>query len=258
MSEDLRKRLKYLQHLPVCTQFEVVEVEFELDTVSTEVLAQFKDELNDRKKSRQKRARAERIREKQIFEFNERQLGKSMARSAKIQIDSNKHFPSCGSGENYDFSMEPTLGTSYGTDRSASPGTSSAGPSWSKMLSTTPESSRWPSLGSGNAYGPLATPTAPRLLQVTGSNMSATGSARQGPRRGSSSSDDEDDGEVERARAPEFRNDLSFAIEAALTLGKAAKSKQNPVQAGGPTANNGSKKKKNKKTLLFASGMNLN
>lgn len=261
MSEDLRKRLKYLQHLPVCTQFEVVEVEFELDTVSTEVLAQFKDELNDRKKNRQKRARAERIREKQIFEFNERQLGKSMARSAKIQIDSNKHFPSCGSVENYDFSMEPTLGTSFGTDRSASPGTSSAGPSWSKMLSTTPESSRWPSLGSGssgNAYGPLATPAAPRLVQVTGSNMSAT-SARQGPRRGSSSSDEDDgDGEVERARAPEFRNDLSFAIEAALTLGKAAKSKQNPVQAGAPTANNGSKKKKNKKTLLFASGMNLN
>lgn len=262
MSEDLRKRLKYLQHLPVCTQFEVVEVEFEPGTISTEVMAQFKDELNDRKKNRQKRARAERIREKQIFEFNERQLGKSLARSAKIPIDSNKHFPSCGSADSYDFSMEPTLGTSSGTDLSMSPGTSGAGPSWSKMLSTSPSASRWPSLASGNtsnAYGPLATP-APKLLQVTGSNMTV---ARQ--QRVSNSSDYEDGDCDEELRAPEFRNDLSFAIEAALgsvTLGNAAagtnsKREQHSVNAttGGGAAG---KKKKNKKTLLFASGMNLN
>lgn len=42
MSEDLRKRLKYLQHLPICTQFEVVEIEFQKDTVAPAVLAQFK------------------------------------------------------------------------------------------------------------------------------------------------------------------------------------------------------------------------
>lgn len=42
MSEDLRKRLKYLQHLPVCTSFEVVEIEFEKDVVSKEVFAHFK------------------------------------------------------------------------------------------------------------------------------------------------------------------------------------------------------------------------
>lgn len=272
MSEDLRKRLKYLQHLPVCTQFEVVEVEFEPGTISPEVMAQFKDELNDRKKNRQKRARAERIREKQIFEFNERQLGKSLARSAKIPIDSNKHFPSCGSVESYDFSMEPTLGTSSGTDLSMSPGSSGAGPSWSKMLSTSPAASRWPSLGgdgggasNSNAYGPLATP-APKLLQVTGSNMSASAS-NDAARRRASGSDYEDNCDeelLESARAPEFRNDLSFAIEAALgsvTLGHAGgkAKKDHPVNA--PGANNGgaaSKKKKNKKTLLFASGMNLN
>lgn len=265
MSEDLRKRLKYLQHLPVCTQFEVVEVEFEPGTISAEVLAQFKDEMNDRRKNRQKRARAERIREKQIFEFNERQLGKSLARSAKIPIDSNKHFPSCGSVESYDFSMEPTLGTN--SDHSASPGSSSAGPSWSKMLST---SSRWPSLGasasSSNAYGPLASVPAPKLLQVTGSKMSAAPSLER-RRRFSGSSDYEDndaDAELlESARAPEFRNDLSFAIEAALgsvSLGQSGggasggKAKKDPVSG----ASAASKKKKNKKTLLFASGMNLN
>lgn len=268
MSEDLRKRLKYLQHLPVCTQFEVVEVDFEAGTISAEVLAQFKDEMNDRRKNRQKRARAERIREKQIFEFNERQLGKSLSRSAKIPIDSNKHFPSCGSVESYDFSMEPTLGTSSGTNHSASPGTSSAGPSWSKMLSTSPASSRWPSLGgatSSNAYGPLASvvvPT-PKLLQVTGSKMSAVPSSLERRRSSDYEDNDADEELLESARAPEFRNDLSFAIEAALgsvSLGQTGgncgggKARKDPVSGGGAA----NKKKKNKKTLLFASGMNLN
>jgi hypothetical protein len=38
MNEDLRKRLKYLQHLPVSTVFEVVEIEFESDVVSEDVV----------------------------------------------------------------------------------------------------------------------------------------------------------------------------------------------------------------------------
>lgn len=132
MSEDLRKRLKYLQHLPICTQFEVVEIEFQSGIIASAVLAQFKGEVSQRRANRQKRARAERIHERQIFEFNERQLGKSLARSAKIDIDSTKHFPS--------------------------------------MLPTSSAASPWPSLPPGqsvNMFGPLkATP--PQTNQVTG------------------------------------------------------------------------------------------
>lgn len=42
MTEDLRKRLKYLQHLPVASQFEVVEIGLDLNFVSQEVLNKFK------------------------------------------------------------------------------------------------------------------------------------------------------------------------------------------------------------------------
>lgn len=264
MSDDLRKRLKYLQHLPVCSQFEVVEIEFETDVVASEVLAQFKDELNGRRKGRQKRARAERIRERQIFEFNERQLGKSLARSAKIPIDSTKHFPSCGSADMYDFSHEPALVASPSSEFSASPGMAGSGPSWSKMLSTSPAASRWPTLPSGgsvNAFGPLAAPP-PKLVQITGTQMTASTSIH----RRFSESDNEENDDLEEARAPVFRNDLSFAIEAALekaTLNcdvasfEAGTRKSKSVAANG-SSNSGTKKKKNKKTLLFASGMNLN
>lgn len=42
MNEDLRKRLKYLQHLPFSTVFEVVEIEFKPKTVSGDVLDIFR------------------------------------------------------------------------------------------------------------------------------------------------------------------------------------------------------------------------
>lgn len=41
MSEVLRKRLKYLQHLPETCQFEVVEIELEIPIISDEVLKKF-------------------------------------------------------------------------------------------------------------------------------------------------------------------------------------------------------------------------
>lgn len=42
MTEELRKRLKYLQHLPVTSQFEVAELTFGSELVSEEVLDAFK------------------------------------------------------------------------------------------------------------------------------------------------------------------------------------------------------------------------
>ncbi|XP_055549792.1 RING finger protein 10 [Wyeomyia smithii] len=265
MSEDLRKRLKYLQHLPVCTSFEVVEIEFEKEVISKEVLAQFKDEINARRKNRQKIARAERIREKQIFEFNERQLGKSLARSAKIPIDSVKHFPSCGS---YDFSQAPSLSESPSiNDMSPSLSPASACPSWSKMLSTPPSTS-WPSLSgnrnagsSVNAFAPLATP-APKLIPITGLKMMSN---KQIKHASYLNEKDEEDAEQEN-RTSGYGEDLSIAIGAALekaTLncelnaveeGCSGKTKGSAAQIGN---SGGAKKKKHKKTLLFASGMNL-
>lgn len=46
MNEDLRKRLKYLQHLPVSSVFEVVEIEFERGTISKDVYDIFKGKLH--------------------------------------------------------------------------------------------------------------------------------------------------------------------------------------------------------------------
>ncbi|XP_058125982.1 E3 ubiquitin-protein ligase RNF10 [Anopheles ziemanni] len=262
MDENLRRRLKYLQHLPVCTQFEVVELDFGAQSdgpVSGEVLAQFQDELTSRRRTRQKRERAEQKREKQIFEFNERQLGKAMARSARISINSTKQFPTCGTNESYE---EPSpLGSSpVPSDISSSSGssTNTGLPSWSKMVSTQAPTNnqRWPTLG-GAAAGPSTVTSAQKVVQVTGSRMTSTAGTSRGAAWHtlapmSDVDEDENDEDVLAARAPRFNNNLGRAIEAALEKVSLPRATEGSATNGG-----GGKRKKNKKTLLFASGMNL-
>lgn len=238
MSEDLRKRLKYLQHLPICTQFEVVEIEFKQDIIAPEVLVQFKGEVSRRRKDRQKRARAERIRERQIFEFNERQLGKAMARSAKINIDSTKHFPSCGTSNLYGFNRDPAFAGSTSTSEASSP-SYAAGPSWSKMVSTTAVASPWPSLPSGgsmNMFGPLAAPLS-KPNQVAASNTNTAPTLNN--HRVGSECVDEVNNDMKEGRAPGACHHMTFAIEEALRK----------VSLSCDTNNTGAKKKKKKKSF---------
>lgn len=93
MSEELRKRLKYLQHLPVSCQFEVVEIALEPPVISNDVMRYFKEELRMRQKTRQRRAREERKREKHIDRVNEQQFGKFMRAAINIDVTSDQHFP---------------------------------------------------------------------------------------------------------------------------------------------------------------------
>lgn len=94
MTGELRKRLKYLQHLPVTCQFDVVEIELKSpDMISDVVMAKFKDELKQRQKNRQRRAREERLREKHIDRENERRIGKIIHSAANIDVTSVQEFP---------------------------------------------------------------------------------------------------------------------------------------------------------------------
>lgn len=97
MDETLRKRLKYLQHLPITCQFDVVEIVFDTPIVSREIMETFDEELKQRAKNRQVRAREERIREMKINEVYDRQMGKMLAQAVDIDIGSPKDFPSVSS-----------------------------------------------------------------------------------------------------------------------------------------------------------------
>lgn len=109
MTEELRKRLKYLQHLPATCQFDVVEIELNSPTIiSDEIMTKFKDELKQRQKNRQRRAREERLREKHIDRENERRIGKIIHSAANIDVTSVQEFPTVIIGTNSIFTTFQT------------------------------------------------------------------------------------------------------------------------------------------------------
>nr|CAD7200566.1 unnamed protein product [Timema douglasi] len=91
ITEDLRCRLRYLQHLPVTCQLEVVELNLTPPIVSRHTLQYFQDQLEGRKKRRQRRARDENRREKEISEQEKKAWG--LYPTPHIQIQSYRHFP---------------------------------------------------------------------------------------------------------------------------------------------------------------------
>ncbi|XP_031844702.1 E3 ubiquitin-protein ligase RNF10 [Nomia melanderi] len=91
LTEDLRRRLRYLCHLPLTCQFEVAEIDLKPPIVSEEVLTSFHDQLALRHKRRQQREREERKREKKITEEQNKRMGKYPR--PNVHIDSQRHFP---------------------------------------------------------------------------------------------------------------------------------------------------------------------
>jgi len=242
MNEDLRKRLKYLQHLPVSSVFEIVEIEFEHGTISKDVYDIFKDDLLQRRKFRQRREREENKREKAIDEINDRQMGKMMKSSANIDLGSTSQFPE------YDSHDMPALASNV-SDRSTSPvaKVASSGPSYSTMLAkpiAKKSVNLWPSLACNKTpatsfFGDK------NLITVNKPAIPATAEENK-------KSDIESDGE--ECKAPVYKNNFSDALANAL---KSASLNEN--SPAGKSASSGKKsKKKAKKTLLFSSGMNFN
>lgn len=93
VDDVLRKRSKYLQHLPMTSIITVVEVSFREDVVSGEVLKEFEEEMNQRRKDRQRRARDEKKHERKINDMNQRQLGAMMKQSRGFLVNETDFYP---------------------------------------------------------------------------------------------------------------------------------------------------------------------
>ncbi|VEN36058.1 unnamed protein product, partial [Callosobruchus maculatus] len=92
MTDDLRRRLRYLQHLPVTCQFEIAEIELRKPVVDQETLDAFKDQLEQRRHRRVRRAKEECRREKRIELETNRIIG--LPRPPKpIHLESDVQFP---------------------------------------------------------------------------------------------------------------------------------------------------------------------
>ncbi|XP_071450809.1 E3 ubiquitin-protein ligase RNF10 [Hetaerina americana] len=107
MTLKLRKRLRCFQHLPLACQFEVAEIQLQPPIVSKETLNFFKDQLESRRRQRQKRAREEQKWEKRAAQVEAQKWGRYP--SAGIRIDSHRQFPECGTGSSPETTHHPNF-----------------------------------------------------------------------------------------------------------------------------------------------------
>merc|ERR1719225_65237 len=98
MTTELRDRLRYLRHLPVCTAFEVAELDIS-SLVSRETLGQYAAQLEERHRKRGRRAREEKRREKKIHLEGRRLMGRYPSPMARIE--SRYHYPEVGQVEEF-------------------------------------------------------------------------------------------------------------------------------------------------------------
>lgn len=242
MDENHRKKFTCLSHLPLTCQFEIVEVQLEPPIVSEEILTLFRDDIMLRQKTRMRRAREEKKREKQIFEINERQMGKVISRFANIDIQSSQQFPMCGSD---DGSVRSSFGEPISFDLLDSPpaalptSSKSNYTSFANILSS-PKKELWPSLGGIKN-------TLPNASEAVWGKSTVTISAN--------------------TSAADLTSDPNFLDESALPLRQnlgdvlAEALQQKMVSADGNSSEKktgASKKvKKCKKTLLLSTGMSF-
>ncbi|KAM9822449.1 E3 ubiquitin-protein ligase RNF10 [Syngnathus typhle] len=244
VTEEIRRRHRYLSHLPLTCEFSICELSLQPPILSKETMDTFEDELEKRKRLRQKKARDEKRRERRIEIEENKKQGKYP--EVHIGLENLQHFPAFGSPP-HDSSplVQPDFTLVPPSPLSSSP--SSAGITF-------------PSLNGQSS--PVVGSVEDDSLGMSFAQMLRDGKARiHGPRLGTkkdkllapsaADSDGESDGS-DRAPVPNFQNSFSQAFEKALLQLDCPESSP---QALVVSDEKGGKKKKKKQKLLFSTSM---
>jgi len=254
MTEELRSRHRYISHLPLTCEFQVVELNLQPPLISKATLDSFKEEIQRRHRDRKRKEQAENRTLKKMQENENRRAKNCPQLRASLGGIQLQDFPEMRSvivpseAPNLrtasSVSDSPT-GTSFDPAVSSPVDEEDSGQfsalSYSKILRTgkaKPQESV--SGGSSKASGTPSWPT-----------VTSSPTANSRSRETAQSDDDTED------RVPEYHESFQFDFQVALNQAKANQAVAG--DAGGPAAGAGSggKKKKKMKTLpLFSTTMN--
>ncbi|TWW60696.1 RING finger protein 10, partial [Takifugu flavidus] len=246
VTEEIRRRHRYLAHLPLTCEFSICELVLQPPVLSKETLETFADELEKRKRMRQKKLREEKRREKRIEMEENKKQGKYP--EVHIGLENLQHFPAFGSPpHNSSPPEQPAFTVDPPSPLSSSPSDGSrfpvlAGQSLAPSVGSMEDDSHCVSfaqmLRDGKARadaGLRATPKKDKLLAPPAAD-----------------SDGESDGS-DRVPVPSFQNSFSQAIEKAL-LQLDSEAAGVPLPVVEPDEKGGKKKKKKQK-ILFSTSM---
>lgn len=262
IDNELRRRLRYLRHLPLTCEIQVVELQLEPPVVTQATLEHFAPDVEKRRRQRTRRARNEKRQDRLRAQEEMRRRG--YGGGARYQLDSVRHFPSCEPGPQQQHPpadpsppassvcSEGSLQTVSDPEDQQQHHPSSAGSlveddragnnsgtrvSFAQMVQTRSAAGGWPA---ASRSVPTRDP----------------GPTRAAARGGAADSEDDEDG----CPVPLFRHSFSLALEEALNAAAAASAAAAQAADQSPEAPKGKPgSKKNKKknmTLLFATSMN--
>ncbi|KAK8769571.1 hypothetical protein V5799_013960 [Amblyomma americanum] len=266
IDNELRRKLRYLRHLPLTCEIQVVEVQLEPPLVTQATLDHFAPDMEKRRRQRSRRARNEKRQDRLRAQEEMRRHG--FGGGARYQLDSVRHFPTCESGKPSPPSppppSEPSSVCSEGSIQTVGDLEEEQQPQRGSSGSSLAEEAAATAGGSGNRVSfaqmlqtrSAGTPGATASRLQRGPPVRGAPSSTRGAATGSDADDDE-----EGCPVPLFRHSFSLALEEALNAAAAASA---AAHADGTTRSpDGSKgkpgSKKNKKknmTLLFATSMN--
>ncbi|KAK7146321.1 hypothetical protein R3I93_013918 [Phoxinus phoxinus] len=248
VSEEIRRRHRYLSHLPLTCEFSLCELNLQPPVLSKETLDSFADDLEKRKRLRQKKARDEKRREKRIEMEENRKQGKYP--EVHIGLENLQHFPAFGSPPQSGSGMQipefllgppSPLSTSPLSDGVMFPNLSEHSPSLS--VASVEEDSHCMSFAQMLKDGKARADAGPKSIPKKADMFLAPPMA---------DSDGESDGS-DRVPVPSFQNSFSQAFEQALS--QLDNGNPGPARASPIPDEKGGKKKKKKQKLLFSTSM---
>lgn len=248
VTEDIRRRHRYLAHLPLTCEFSICELALQPPIISKETLDTFADDLEKRKRLRQKKARDEKRREKRIEIEENKKQGKYP--EVHIGLENLHHFPAFGSPPSnssppvqpdFTFALSSPLSSSPPNDGVIFPSLNGQGPS-SPVVGSVEEDNHCMSFAQMLRDGKARVDSGHRIAPKKDTLLAPPAADSDGE------SDNSD-----RVPVPSFQNSFSQAFEKALLeLDSGPASSPQPVVE---PDDKGGKKKKKKQKLLFSTSM---
>jgi len=273
MDAELRRRLRYLSHLPLSCEFHVAEVQLGVPVISEDVLEFYQKEIEKRRQARQRKSRDDRRFDKKMQHAEDLRNGKQ--RGLNCNISSQQHFPEAGElamgnssrlDDDVNSTASSPMNTPFGSPGPTSMLASMLNPNASEFCPGSPQSgpqspastSSLCSQGEDGGQAGSNVTSFAQMLRAGHSSQSvgrraawgATGSkvpaSAQAVYRHLGGNDSEEDSE-DRVPVPDYKSSIGDAIQHAIE-----QYDKTPVKE--PEKGGKKKKKKQKGMLLFSTG----
>ncbi|CAJ0965742.1 unnamed protein product [Ranitomeya imitator] len=257
VTEEVRRRHRYLCHLPLTCEFSICEISLGPPTVSLETLSYFSAEVEKRRRQRRRKERDEQRREKRIEIEENRKQGRSMDLitdpEVHIALENLHQFPAVSLATDSPVSGSLCVLPTADTQSPITSSSLSCSPA-SQNGSSFSQGAESPSDFHGHLEDDARSPSFAQMLRVGKAKPELwpkVAVKKENPVKSTAPADSDGESDCsERVPVPSFQNSFSEAMEAAFL-------KLDTALPPAPSVEKGGKRKKKQQKLLFSTSNQL-